>query len=152
MESTNAESMLQTMQQPDFRQISRRSLSGIQSNLPMPNPCLIPCSKQISRKYHADFTLISRRSLSRIRAESKRNPSRIHAEFQRNLQTQTSKWNPSRIYAYWSGIMADSKLYLSGIYQCVIQAWLHSASRFHATFTQISPIFTLKSRRSLSGV
>ena len=88
----NLVSILDSMQQADFTHISRRfhadftqnsfqnarrNLSGIQAesmwNLPMPYPCLIPCSKQISRKFYADFTQHAMRNLSGILARSMRN-------------------------------------------------------------------------------
>ena len=62
----------------------KRNPRGIQAkseeNLPISNPCLIPCSKQISRKFQADFTRIPSRMLCGMLAESKRNQGEIREE------------------------------------------------------------------------
>ena len=76
----------------------------------MPYPCLITCSRQISCRFHANFTQSLQRNRSGIQAES--------------------QWNRSGIVAESYGIHADSSYALT-----VLDSM--KERRFHADFTQI---------------
>ena len=123
---------------------SRRNPSRIQAesirSLPMPNSC----SKQVSPKVHADFSLISPKipctMQCRIYAESERNPSGIEAESFQNLPmpnpcliSYSKQISRSRNL---SRILAESMW--SPLLPMLMHAWFHAASRFQTNLTQIS--------------
>ena len=115
-------------------------------NQSMPYPCLIPCSMEISRKFHAHFpqTYIK---------NALRNLCRILPQFMRNLSMPypclilCSMQISGKFHADFSRlpcwmrciIFAESFRNPFEMYLCLIHAWFHAAShatlrRFHADF------------------
>ena len=143
--------MLHFMQRLDFTPISRRFYADLHAecfggifgesmrNLSMPYACLIPCSMQISRKFHADLTETSMqramRNLCRIFAESIRNLCGIYLCLMLSLFHAACRFhvNVTQISQRPSYRMRNPcRIFAESIYTlCML------ASMQHAYFTQI---------------
>ena len=113
----------------------------------MPYSCLIPCSMQISRKFHADFTQTSMQNMlwnpCGIHAESIYALSMLdsmqHADFTQillRLSCRLRRGISAESLRNPCGIFAESLQNLSMPYPCLIPCFIHNLRKFNADFTQ----------------